>query len=98
MSVTVPCSTCGAQLKAPPSKAGKKARCGKCGEKFRIPHPDAARVGAPDPDPSGREEADRPDETPAEILSLDDDETPAPPEERFISRAATGVPSAKQPT
>ena len=37
MSIDVPCPACGAQLKAPESKAGKKARCGKCGEKFRIP-------------------------------------------------------------
>ena len=37
MSIDVPCPACGARLKAPEIKAGKKARCGKCGEKFRIP-------------------------------------------------------------
>jgi hypothetical protein len=39
MAVEVSCPACGAKLKAPEEKAGKKARCGKCGGKVRIPGP-----------------------------------------------------------
>src|SRR5262245_14172605 len=39
MAVVVSCPACGAKLKAPDEKAGKKARCGKCGGKVRIPGP-----------------------------------------------------------
>src|SRR5690349_8501641 len=35
--VEVPCPGCGAKLKAPDNMAGKKAKCKKCGQTFRIP-------------------------------------------------------------
>ncbi len=37
MAVEVMCPECGTRLKAPESKAGKKAKCGKCGGRVRIP-------------------------------------------------------------
>src|SRR5438067_1614399 len=37
MSVEVSCPQCAAKFKAPEEKAGKKARCSRCGNSFRIP-------------------------------------------------------------
>ena len=37
MPVEVACPGCGAKLKAPSDRVGKKARCGKCHKSFRIP-------------------------------------------------------------
>jgi hypothetical protein len=46
--VEVACPGCGAKLKAPDTKAGKKAKCGKCGKTFRIPGvPVGDSVGEP---------------------------------------------------
>ena len=39
MPIEVSCPACGVKLKAPESKAGKKAKCGKCGARVRIPGP-----------------------------------------------------------
>src|SRR4029078_5102436 len=39
MPIEVSCPACGVKLKAPESKAGKKAKCGKCGCRVRIPGP-----------------------------------------------------------
>jgi hypothetical protein len=44
MSTPVPCPKCGLVLKAPPGSAGRKARCKKCNEKFRIPGEPAAEA------------------------------------------------------
>lgn len=37
MSIEVSCPNCATQFKAPDRKAGKKARCSKCGNSFRLP-------------------------------------------------------------
>lgn len=45
MSLDVACPHCQTRLKAPEGMAGKKARCKKCQQSFRIPGPDDASDG-----------------------------------------------------
>src|SRR5262249_55447018 len=50
MSIRVPCSGCGNNLKAPDHLAGKRVRCPACQTLLRVPAP-VARPWAPPPSP-----------------------------------------------
>ena len=45
MKITVTCQKCGKSLKAPPSLAGKRAKCSGCGAVLQIPTLDSAETG-----------------------------------------------------
>ncbi|HVL11914.1 MAG TPA: hypothetical protein VM529_05085, partial [Gemmata sp.] len=49
MTLHVSCPACGARLKAPEDRVGKKARCNKCHTSFRIPRPDEGAAHATTP-------------------------------------------------
>jgi hypothetical protein len=78
---TVACPGCKATLKAPEQMAGKKAKCKKCGETFRIPG---------GPAPSGEPEGD------SQFLSAMDVPSPPPSANPFdFGGAAETLPEPK---
>ncbi|MEM6799356.1 MAG: hypothetical protein AAF589_07560, partial [Planctomycetota bacterium] len=47
MAIKVLCNACGFKLEIPEEFAGKKAKCGNCGELFRVPGPPPSGVTPP---------------------------------------------------
>lgn len=58
MPIEFPCTGCGARLRVPDSAAGRKTKCGRCGDVLPVPDPAAppdpvpvASLAAPEPEP-----------------------------------------------
>src|SRR6476620_5599879 len=97
MPIEVSCPACGVRLKAPDSKAGKKARCGKCGGRVPIPGP------APFSSSPGEAQKLRagpvpgsPDDDPVPLATLVEDFDTLPPAST-PSRPGLGSPAKTPP-
>ncbi|MFM8270884.1 MAG: hypothetical protein ACKODX_00900 [Gemmata sp.] len=99
--VEVSCPHCGVKLKAPDDRVGKKAKCNKCQQSFRVPGPAPATgpvggpqtpgaVAVPAPPLPLPDEDDRPQPTKAKPAAPTAKAAPAP-------AAPAGKPAAKAP-
>lgn len=86
IEVTCPNPACGAKLKAPADRAGKKAKCIKCQQGVRIPGPSVEAGGITDPLVPA-------DELVPMALAVDESEPPEPPPP--APPAPTPAPKAK---
>jgi len=72
MSIDVICPKCHSKLRAPDEVVGKKVRCKKCQEKFKVPNPGDPFDDVGDTQMLSVLEVPKPEPTPVEATALDD--------------------------
>jgi hypothetical protein len=89
--IEIKCSQCGAKMAAPPNLAGKKGKCPRCGELFRVPTGTMAATPAKQAPPAGRrteQDQEMLDQVTADVLGLQMQEPVMADEQRELNQAA----------